>query len=175
MYYSLAVALAIAARPMELAETAREHVKQFGDPSANAQHFYIVADQTTATVLAWVLSSCSLQQEIEQCVPQKIEGRPLWLIDLGQFFPDGSFTGLGWRTEDWQEVLKAHPYGGYSRVIRGDWLVMELLDSVVSASRHEDGIASYYRLLYRGSPPKTEDEFLKFWEIDTNEKKYLSS
>ena len=155
--------MALSARPMDLAETAKEHVQQFGDPSSNAQHFYIVADQTTATVLAWVLSSCSLQQEIELCVPVQIQGKPIWLIDI---------AALGWRTEDWQEVLKAHPYGGYSRVVRGDWLALELLDTSLSATRHEDGIASYYRLLYRGSPPKTEEEFLKFWEIDNDKSRH---
>ena len=123
---------------------------------------YLVADLTTARVLSWVLSSTSTQPEVELCQSQMVaEG--LWRIDI---------RNLLWRHEDWKTVLSGHPYGGYSLLIRGDWLVTELLDAQLSASFHEDGIASYYRLLYGESVPKTESDFFKFWEIDTNDKRY---
>jgi len=123
---------------------------------------YLVADLTTAQVLSWVLSSTSVQPEVELCQPQMVvEG--LWRIDT---------RSLLWRHKDWQEVLASHPYGGYSMLVRGDWLVTDLLDAQLSASQHEDGIASYYRLLYGERVPKTEQDFFKFWEIDTNAKRF---
>ena len=124
--------------------------------------FYLVADETTARVLSWVLSSTSLQPDIELCKPHFVaEG--VWRLDL---------RNLKWRKEDWEKVLQSHPYGGYAPMVRGDWLVTEILDTQLSASQHEDGIAAYYRLLYKDAVPKTEAEFLKFWEVDDNVRRH---
>jgi len=144
-----------------LVTAALEDRKQF--PLVNHPYIsYIVADLTTSRVLSWVLSSTSLQPEVELCQPQIVtEG--LWRIDI---------KSLLWRHKDWREVLNNHPYGGYSLLVRGDWLITDILDAKLSASRHTDGIATYYRLLYGKDVPKTGTEFLKFWEVDTDAKRH---
>jgi len=167
--YAIAIAVLVAQTPNELSAAARQDAQQFAaDGKFSRYHYYLVADEVTNGVLRWVLSSTSLQPEIEQCLPTPIVPG-LYRIYLGtplneeQTKFDG---GLGWRHEDWFEVLKAHPYGGYGIMVRGDWLLTDILDAALSASQHEDGIPTYDRLLYRGKPPKTEAELLKFWEID---------
>lgn len=192
--YSILVAIAVAAPPPNLAQIANEDIQRYGGKD-NSTDFYIVADTYAANVLTWVLSSTSLQQEIELCTPQRVGEHDLWRINI---------DALLWRSEDWRAVLAANPYGGYSRLIRGDWLIREILDTVVSASRRQndrdeviqrfvakgltaeqvterfanqikgltDGVPSYLRLLYRGEPPKTEAEFLAFWEIDNDAKRF---
>ena len=153
------IVAALSPSPGTLAEQALADSQQFlidgkRDPSV----YYIVADPTTNGVLRWVLSSTSVQPEVELCVPQPVAPN-LYRINIDD---------LGWRFEDWKQVLSVHPYGGFSLLIRGDWLVTELLDCQLSASQQEDGIPAYYRLLYRGAPPKNEQELLAFWEIDND-------
>lgn len=149
------IALAQVVAPTSLATSAKEDRARF--PKEDYPYlYYLVADQTTAQVLTWVLSSTSTQQEIELCRPQRVAAG-VWRMDV---------RDLGWRYEDWRQVLASHPYGGFSMLVRGDWLVTDILDTQLSASRHEDGMASYYRLLYRGEPPKTEAEFMARWEVD---------
>lgn len=143
-----------------LVVVASEDRRQFSE-SDHPYICYLVADLTTARVLSWVLSSTSVQQEIELCQPQLVVPG-LWRIDT---------RNLLWRHSDWRKVLEQHPYGGYSLLVRGDWLVTDLLDAQLSASRHEDGIASYYRLLYGESVPSTESDFLTFWGIDDDEQR----
>ena len=164
MLYTVALLVtAELTNPAALARSAIADRQQF----AEADHpfiTYIVADDTTAHVLFWILASTSTTAEIELCRPSLVSPG-LWRLDI---------RNLGWRHEDWKAVLEdpdgsaVHPYGGYSMVVRGDWLVTDILDTQLSAAAHEDGIASYYRLLYQGKPPATESEFLKFWEIDGN-------
>jgi len=157
----LLVCLATQVSATPLVTAALEDRKQF--PAVDHPFIsYIVADLTTSRVLSWVLSSTSLQTEVELCQPQIVtEG--LWRIDI---------RSLLWRHTDWREVLNRHPYGGYSVLVRGDWLVTDILDAKLSASRHEDGIATYYRLLYGKNVPKTESDFFKFWSVDTNAKRH---
>ena len=123
----------------------------------HGQVYYLVADLDTARLLSFVMSSCSLQPEIELCQPGQVaEG--LWRIDIGN---------LVWDLADWRQVLEHHPYGGYHTIIRGDWLVRELLDGELAASRAADGISAAHRLLYGSdNVPKSEGEFFKFWGVD---------
>ena len=153
-FASLVLIAAHSVTPQSLAEVATKDVQQFnfvenGQQRESPFHYYLIGDVTTSQLLGWVLSSTSLQSEIELCLPVQVQPG-LWRIDI---------RNLGWRYEDWAEVLAAHPYGGFSRLVRADWLVTDILDTALSASQHKDGIASYYRLLYRGAPPKTESEF----------------
>ena len=160
MIYTLVLGAVLTPNVNNLAAAALEDSKQFMvDGKRSPDVYYLVADDVTNGVLRWVLSSTSLQPEMELCFPVPV-ARNLYRIDI---------TQLGWRHEDWKQVLSVHPYGGYSLLVRGDWLVTELLDCQLSASQHEDGIPAYYRLLYRGQPPQNEQELLKFWEVDGNE------
>ena len=157
MIPTLIILAAIAPNPNELSAAAIADAEQFiVDGKQSPFVFYIVADPTTNGVLRWVLSSTSLQPEIELCLPEQVAPN-LYRIDI---------RNLGWRHEDWREVLNAHPYGGYSLLIRGDWLLTDILDCALSKSQHEDGIPTYDRLLYQGKPPTNEQELLTFWEID---------
>ena len=177
MYATLAVALTLVQPNVnELSAAAMADAAQFrtADGELSPFHYYIVADPTTNGVLRWVLSSTSLQPEIEQCLPVPIT-RNLYRIYIGQPTNEAQTEfdgGLGWRHVDWMEVLKAHPYGGYSFLVRGDWLLTDILDAALSASQHKDGIPSYYRLLYRGKPPANEQELLKFWEVDNERSRH---
>ena len=144
-----------------LADAARDDRQQF----TSADHpflVYLIADDTTARALGWAISSSSLQPEVELCLPH-IVSTGLWRLDIRQ---------LGWRHEDWQEVLTAHPYGGYSLLVRGDWLLTELLDAQLSATHHDDGVPAYFRLLYGARVPKTESDLQKFWGVDTDGKNH---
>ena len=157
MIPTLILAAAIAPNTNNLSAAAIEDSKQFVvDGKRSPSIYYIVADPVTNGVLRWVLTSSSVQPEVELCVPQPVAPN-LYRIDI---------DALGWRFEDWKQVLSVHPYGGFSMLVRGDWLVTEILDCALSASQHEDGIPAYYRLLYRGKPPQNEQELLAFWEID---------
>ena len=157
----LVLLLVASAGTSELTRAAIEDRKRFNE-SEHAFLTYLVADETTSRVLSWVLSSTSLQVEVEQCQPQEVvEG--LYRIDI---------RSLKWRHTDWRTVLEQHPYGGYSMLVRGDWLVTELLDAQLSASKHTDGVASYYRLLYGARVPKTEADFMAFWEVDENAQRH---
>jgi len=157
----LVLVLAASAGTSELTRAAVEDRKRF-PVSEHPFLSYLVADETTARVLCWVLSSTSLQVEVELCQPQKVVAG-LYRIDT---------RGMKWRHTDWRTVLQHHPYGGYSMLVRGDWLVTDLLDAQLSASHHTDGVASYYRLLYGASVPKTESDFMAFWEVDENAKRH---
>ena len=156
-YATLALIVTLTPNTNALSAAAVEDAKQWMiDGKFNPSIYYIVADETTNGVLRWVLTSTSVQPEVELCVPQPVAPN-LYRINI---------DNLGWRFEDWKQVLSVHPYGGFSMLVRGDWLVTEILDCALSASQHEDGIPAYFRLLYRGSPPQNEQELLKFWEID---------
>lgn len=124
---------------------------------------YLIADTPTAQLLCWVISSTSPQPVIENCQPDLV-APGLYKIDIRQ---------LGWDFEDYKQVLtEAHPYGGFSLLVRGDWLVCELLDTKTSAERANDGIAAHYRLLYgTANVPKTESQFLEFWEVDATKER----
>ena len=162
MIPSLILAAALSPNTNDLSAAAVEDAKQFmitvdGVKKYNPSVYYVVADATTNGVLRWVLSSCSIQPEVELCVPVPVAPN-LYRINL---------DNLGWDHTQWELILKhKHPYGGYSMIIRGDWLATDLLDAELSASRDPDGLSSYERLLYNGTPPQNEEEFFKFWEVD---------
>ena len=158
----LIIAVPLMIPPGTLYEAAERDREQFQVVDENGQtrnsptHFYLVADPVAANVLRWVLSSTSRQPIVERCWPVPVVPY-LYRIDLND---------LQWRREDWHTVLQNHPYGGYSLLVRGDWLIAELLDGTISSKASTDGVSSYERLLYGEQLPKTKAEFLKFWGVD---------
>ena len=56
--------------------------------------------------------------------------------------------------------------------MRADWFITRVLDSALSASEYDDGVPAYLRLLYAGTPPKTEAEFVKFWDTDPDTQRH---
>jgi hypothetical protein len=141
------------------------------DAESQQHVYYFVGDPDSAKVAAFIFSSCSLQLDASLCAPQRIQDNLYW-IDIRQ---------LKWTLPDFAKVLYPHPYsrhhnlayGGFGRIIRLDWFLIDLLDTALSASRHTDGLASYYRLLYAGQPPNTEKEFLAYWEADTDDTRHF--
>ena len=158
MIPTLILAAALSPNTNDLSAAAIEDSKQFVvDGKRSPSIYYIVADPVTNGVLRWVLTSTSIQPEVELCTPVPVAPN-LYRIDI---------DSLGWDHAQWQLILEnKHPYGGYSMIIRGDWLATDLLDAELSASRDPDGLSSYERLLYNGKPPQNEEEFFKFWEVD---------
>lgn len=84
---------------------------------------------------------------IESVMPAKIAGTSLLRIDLRE---------LGWRVEDWREVVRHHPYTDkdWPLIIRADWLLVELADL------HDSESDAYMRLVFGEKQPKTRDEVL---------------
>lgn len=112
-------------------------------------------------VTSYMMASASRQQVIERCTPIRLTNTLGW-FDL---------RNLKWDVKHWYDFLATnYPYGRWSKskdyekgaplVIRADWLVVALGD----ASRSD----LYYRLLYGDKPPKTRDEFLAFWKVDSD-------
>lgn len=139
---------------------------------SHEQHLY--AYLTTSTVaeaerqnlvdcLKFVVPSLSAKVYLEDQIPQPVEGTALLRLNL---------AGLGWESTYWREVAKVYPYrpdlrGHHSAplVVDGLWFAANALDSTETADLQ-------YQLLYGGKPPKTADEFLKFWGIQ-NDPEYL--
>jgi hypothetical protein len=92
---------------------------------------------------------------VERQLPLRIGESDLYRIDLRQ---------LEWDWRDWRKVLARDPYSPGQTlplVVRADWLLAELTDAFASDS--------YYRLLYGGKNiPKTREDFLKFWQVESD-------
>lgn len=133
-------------------------------PADHAHLFYLTTSaaprarrEQLATALRLVVASTSSQQILERCTPATVEGSDLLRIDLRE---------LRWRSKDWQALLARYPYAPgnpYPLVVRADWLVQAITDSQATPE-------GYLPLLYGDRVPKTRDEFLAFWSVDSARK-----
>lgn len=137
------------------AKRAIEHRKQFGIETIT-NHFYVIVKREHYNVLNFVVASCSRQRNLERSrlsISDTNGHYILCYLDLSSQL---------WTYRDWLKVIKEYPYsiGKVPLVIRGDWLINQLTDTV-----ENDG---YYLLLYGKKP--TKKEFLTAWGIDLNKK-----
>lgn len=107
-------------------------------------------------MLCYSVPSASREPLLDRQLPQPVAPTSsLYRIDL---------HALGWNVEDWNKVVEKYPYEQIDPkypplVIRGDWLCYVLADT-----RDFD---AYYRLIYGGKNiPKTDQDFLTFWNVD---------
>lgn len=101
------------------------------------------------TAIKYTLCSTSLQPVVERTLPVQLGDTSLYRMDLRE---------LGWDYDDWKTVLSKNPYfdGGFTAVIRADWLLLQLSDMTESDA--------YLRLLFgsdeKGSIVTTRDQVL---------------
>lgn len=113
-----------------------------------------------AVAIKLVVPSTSRQQVLERCLPVEV-GPGLYRIDIAD---------LGWDYESWRDTLARYPYSEklasdgrvFPRVIRADWLVLQLTDAQESDS--------YYRLVFGGKAPKTRDQALKILGVNQDDR-----
>jgi hypothetical protein len=110
------------------------------------------------TALPFATASSSKQQIIEFCTPQQID-KTLYMIDLRE---------MEWDWKQFHQVLKTYPYlrdkdKWLPLVIRGDWLVLNLLDTTINDA--------HYRLLYNNEKLTLKD-FYKFWDAQQDASKW---
>lgn len=106
-------------------------------------------DLLTAIKLV-VCSAASPQQSVlERMRPTQLGDSSLYRMDLRE---------LGWDYDDWKTVLSKNPYfeGGFTAVIRADWLLLQLSDMTESDA--------YLRLMFgsdeKGNIVTTRDQVL---------------
>ena len=101
-------------------------------------------------VLRFLVPYCSQATLLDDQVPVRVPGTSLLRIDLG---------GLRWDASEFSRMAARSPYTSLASplITRADWLIWELHDATASDA--------YYRLVYGSKPPKTRDEFLRFWGI----------
>ena len=112
-----------------------------------------------ANVLRFVIPSLSSRAYLGDQLPQAVPNTNLLRIDL---------AGLGWE-KSWPIILQSHYVPAYRPdllgtkgvplVVNGLWVAAVLTDSNLSGD-------AQYQLLY-GTPPKTDAEFRKFWQVNS--------
>jgi len=126
-------------------------------------YYFTVSDaplnqrEAIARQLAFVASSVSRQPVLDYTIPYNLPGTNLFRIDLRL---------LKWDRHDFAGILKQrYPYDPVNvnpLVISAKWFVVEATDANASDT--------YYRLLYGGRKiPKTLDDFLNFWGVDSRQ------
>lgn len=108
---------------------------------------------------------CSLTREthLPSIIPQRVTGQPLLRIDL---------HALGWQDTYGQALCEArYPYYGqphhrvlppsYPLVVSALWFVAVIPDADKSGAAQD-------LLLYGAKPPKTVEELLKIWKVNTD-------
>lgn len=124
------------------------------------------ADREKLTNVLWfIVPSLSSKTLLSDQLPKPVAGTNLLRLDL---------AGLGWETTYAPVVSKHYAQlyrpdlkgtGAFPIVVDGLWFAANMLDPITTQD-------AQYQLLYGGKPPKTADEFLKFWGIQ-NDPEYL--
>lgn len=116
-----------------------------------------VQREALANVLRFLIPSFSHKPYLGDQIPQMVRGTNLLRLDLG---------GLGWE-KSWPQVIAKHYVPQYRPdlvspviplVVSGAWFAASIPDSNITGD-------AQYQLLY-GTPPKTNREFQKFWQVN---------
>lgn len=154
----------LAATETEVARADRASLPLEQQPYAYYLTTSTVADEhreTLVNVLRFVIPSLSREPYLADQLPVAVEGSNLLRIDT---------QALAW-SKHYATILRTHyPYrpditshGGHPLVVDGLWFAANLIDPTATGD-------AQYQLLY-GTPPKTDAEFRKFWQV--NEKRDL--
>lgn len=124
-----------------------------------------------AKALLFTVPSVSRSINLDDQVPQRlfttktVDGKPLLVpTDLYRI----NLLHLEWGYDEWLKILGKYPYGYTENpiVIRGDWLMHELMDGTRSNA--------YYLLLYgEASTPKNAADFFTFFKVRTDQQEKL--
>lgn len=152
--YALIAATLIGLTPGEVQAMKADYAQHLAQGVEVRYAWMPEADADLIPALMYQVAATTQQPLLDGTVPERVHGTTLWRLNL---------TALDWRVQDWMDVC-GYENNGYTAHenplwVPADWLLNELADC-------REGGNAYFKFIFKGKPPKTEDEFLLRFGLD---------